>query len=99
MERTAKPLIFLGGCNFRKGKYLTNCRASNSQCGGQGFDPPLLHHLVSMTYSQRRRWLFCQLTNTCRLFSGAELDRLDRHPLGILNVRGWSEDFKSITSL
>ena len=42
-EKTAKLLIFLGGCNFRNGKYLGFCRASNSQCGGQGFDPPLLH--------------------------------------------------------
>src|SRR6266404_6454217 len=25
-ERTGKPLISLGGCNFRKGKYLAFCR-------------------------------------------------------------------------
>ncbi len=45
-ERTGKPLISLGGCNFRKGKYLAFCRESNSQCGGQGFEPPLLHQKV-----------------------------------------------------
>jgi|SRR5829696_5887113 len=33
------PFLF-GGCNCGKGKYLRICRASNSQCGGQGFDPP-----------------------------------------------------------
>jgi len=38
-EGTGKPLILFGGCNFRKGKYLCFCRESNSQCGGQGFDP------------------------------------------------------------
>ena len=42
-ERTGKPLKSLGGCNFRKGNYLRFCRESVSQCGGQGFDPPLLH--------------------------------------------------------
>jgi hypothetical protein len=42
-ERTGNPRFFLGGCNFRKGNYLRFCRESNSQCGGQGFDPPLLH--------------------------------------------------------
>ena len=46
-ERAGKPLIFFGGCNFRKGKYLRFCRESNSQCGGQGFDPPLLHQKES----------------------------------------------------
>src|SRR5258705_825937 len=46
-ERAGKPLIFFGGCNFRKGKYLRFCRESNSQCGGQGFDPPLLHQITS----------------------------------------------------
>ena len=29
-----------------------------SQCGGQGFEPPLLHHLFSTIYSHRQRWLF-----------------------------------------
>jgi hypothetical protein len=42
-ERTGKPLKSLGGCNFRKGNYLRFCRESDSQCGGQEFDPPLLH--------------------------------------------------------
>jgi hypothetical protein len=42
-ERTGKPLRSLGGCNFRKGNYLRFCRESVSQCGGQEFDPPLLH--------------------------------------------------------
>src|SRR5882724_1168082 len=53
-----KPLIFFGGCNFRKGKYLAFCRLSNSQCGGQGFDRPLLHQLFSTIYSHRQLWLF-----------------------------------------
>src|SRR2546423_10478631 len=30
----------------------------HSQCGGQGFDPPLLHQLFSMVYSHRQLWLF-----------------------------------------
>jgi hypothetical protein len=38
--KNVKPLIFFGGCNCEKGKHLGFCRASNSQCGGQGFDPP-----------------------------------------------------------
>jgi len=46
-EKTGKPLKSLGGCNFRKGNYLRFCRESDSQCGGQEFDPPLLHHLAS----------------------------------------------------
>src|SRR5260370_25901308 len=33
-------------------------RAPRSQCGGQGFDPPLLHQLVSSIYSHGHRWLF-----------------------------------------
>ena len=40
-ERTGKPLKSLGGCNCRKGNNLAFCPLSNSQCGGQGFDPSL----------------------------------------------------------
>ena len=32
--KESKPLIFFGGCNCGKGKHLSFCRASNSQCGG-----------------------------------------------------------------
>ena len=48
MRKNVKPSFFFGGCNFRKGKYLTICGASNSQCGGQGFDPPLLHQKLTI---------------------------------------------------
>src|SRR6185369_12172443 len=57
MGKNCKTLDFLGGCNFRKGKYLTNCRASNSQCGGQGFDPPLLHHQLTFATDLMRHEL------------------------------------------
>jgi hypothetical protein len=33
-------------------------RAPRSQCGGQGFEPPLLHQLFSTTNSHRQLWLF-----------------------------------------
>ena len=36
MGEKVKTLDFLGAATFE--------RASNSQCGGEGFDPPLLHH-------------------------------------------------------
>src|SRR5690349_14931071 len=40
---------------------LRFCRASDSQCGGQGFDRLLLHHLVSIIYGcrHRRPYLIC----------------------------------------
>src|SRR6266481_6464835 len=57
-ERTGKPLISLGGCNFRKGNYLRFCRESVSQCGGQGFDPPSAPPIESTTYSHQLWWLF-----------------------------------------
>jgi CheY-like chemotaxis protein len=42
-EATGKPLKSLGGCNFRKGKYLRFCRESVSQRRGRGFESHLLH--------------------------------------------------------
>src|SRR6266853_1545828 len=57
-ERTGKPLISLGGCNFRKGKYLAFCRLSNSQCGGQGFDSPLLHQYNQVFTAKRASAVF-----------------------------------------
>ena len=52
-ERTGKPRFLLGGCNFRKGNNLGFCRESNSQCGGQEFDPPLLHQLIQQVTARR----------------------------------------------
>src|SRR5919205_1008423 len=51
----------------------------------RGSTPPLLHHLVSMTYSQRHRWLFWPTGQYLDIFSGAELDCFNRHPLDVLN--------------
>ena len=53
MGKNVKALIFLGGCNFRKGKYLRFCRASNSQCGGRGFESLLLHQTHSSALFSR----------------------------------------------
>ena len=69
-----KPLIFFGGCNFRNSKHLRFCRASNSQCGGQGFDPPLLHHLVSGIYGRRHWRLFSFVANLWTLFRELSLN-------------------------
>ena len=62
-EGISKPLIFLGGCNFGKGNYLRFCRECNSQCGGQGFDPPLLHQ-------HSRYQIFTALTLIPLIFQG-----------------------------
>src|SRR5438477_12625921 len=43
---------------FLSGAVAQFGRAPRSQCGGQGFDPPLLHHLFSIIYSHRQLWLF-----------------------------------------
>ena len=55
MGKMQKPLIFSGGCNFRKGKYLAFCRVSNSQCGGQGFESPSAPPIVSSYFRQNAR--------------------------------------------
>ncbi|SRR6266480_6138359 len=62
-ERTGKPLKSLGGCNFRKGNYLRFCRESVSQCGGQGFDPPLLHQNPSILNNLQDRSKGLELPN------------------------------------
>jgi hypothetical protein len=76
-ERIGQPLFFFGGCNFRKGNYLRFCRESNSQCGGQEFDPPLLHHLFSTIYSRRQRWLFWPCGQYVTNFSKSKLVTLN----------------------
>ena len=84
-ERTGKSRFFFGGCNCRKGKHLRFCRASNSQCGGQGFDPPLLHHLVSTIYGCRhwRPYFICgQFVDTS---SGTQFYRLNGHAFRFFN--------------
>src|SRR6185503_2815498 len=58
---------------------------ANSQCGGQGFDPPLLHHLFSMIYSRRHWRLFWSTGQYLDIFPRAERDRFNGHALGIIN--------------
>jgi hypothetical protein len=59
---------------------------ARSQCGGQGFDPPLLQHLVSMIYGCQHWRLFLPTRQYLDIFSDAELDRFNCHyPLHILN--------------
>ena len=53
--------------------------ASSSQCGGQGFDPPLLHHLFSIINSQRGRWLFLPTGQNLTNLSGIQSHRLNCH--------------------
>src|SRR6266849_8571953 len=48
-------------------------RAPRSQCGGQGFDPPLLHHKAHRTKDLARHITtdeFPEMTNTWPIFSG-----------------------------
>ena len=49
-EATGKPLKSLGGCNFRKGKYLRFCREPDSQSGAVVLN---VHHLSQAILFER----------------------------------------------
>src|SRR6185436_10693520 len=60
-------------------------RAPRSQCGGQEFDPPLLHHLFSTNYSRRQRWLFWRSGQYLDIFSGIQLHGVNSRTFALLN--------------
>src|SRR5882724_211759 len=70
---------------FLSGAVAQFGRAPRSQCGGQGFDPPLLHHLFSTIYSRRQRWLFWPSGQYVTNFSRNKLYCLHSSSLASLN--------------
>src|SRR5882724_1370428 len=58
---------------FLSGAVAQFGRAPRSQCGGQGFDPPLLHQLFSTIYSHRQLWLFWPSDQYVTNFSKSKL--------------------------
>src|SRR6266481_1281327 len=70
---------------FLSGAVAQFGRAPRSQCGGQGFDPPLLHHLFSTIYSRRQRWLFWPSGQYVDIFSGIQLHGVNSRTFALLN--------------
>jgi hypothetical protein len=57
-------LIFSVAAFHFKINYLHLGGAFSSQCGGQEFDPPLLHQLFQELHSQPQGWLFLFMGHT-----------------------------------
>jgi hypothetical protein len=75
MRRGLLGCVFDGGANltlcrtarkiaFPRGAVAQFGRAPRSQCGGQGFDPPLLHQKESTTYGGTAPAVFVFVANT-----------------------------------